>query len=238
MESLNYNKITNDRNYKTCKETNMKKVKLAELDTGERIQFGGINGEPLVWRIAEQNHKGFPKDTVTIITDRTIGNITFAPANPLDKNHDRRLYGSSRYKDSYVRHFVNSEEFIKAVFTEEEAKAIIETEVKIRQPYVDGSDVDTIVDRLFLLSTSEVGHKEEDEEGNIFELFKDGENRRVLDINGSYDWWWLRSAVVSYSYFVRIVSANGSTNGINAYAGHVGVRPACNLLSGNLVSKA
>jgi hypothetical protein len=216
----------------------MEMIKIAELKTGEKINFGRINGEPIIWRIAEQNHKGFPADTVTIITDRTIGSTTFAPANPLDKNHDRRLYGSNRYKDSYVRHFINSEEFIKAVFTEEDAKAIIETEVKIRQPDVDGSDVDIIVDRLFLLSASEVGHKEEDEEGNIIELFKNGKNRRATDIDGDMDWWWLRSAAVSHSYNVRNVDSDGSTSNNYAYHGYLGVRPACNLKISYPVSRA
>jgi hypothetical protein len=207
----------------------MEMVKIAELKIGEKIKFGRINGKSLIWRIAEQNHKGFPADTVTIVTDGTIGNITFAPANPLDKDHDRRLYGSNRYNDSYVRRYINSDEFINSLFTNEEAAAIIETEIKTRQPDVDGGGIDTDLDRLFLLSAPEVGHGEENEEGNIIELFKDGENRQTFDINGDNDWWWLRSAIVSFSSDVRNVHTGGSTYHHNAYHGNVGVRPACNL---------
>jgi hypothetical protein len=219
------------------KEKNMEKIKIADLGVGEKISFGHINGEPLIWRIAEQNHKGFPQDSVTIITDRTIGNITFAPANPLDKNHDRRLYGSNRYIDSYVRKFINSDDFIKSVFTPDEIEAIRGTEINVRQPNIDGGKIDTIFDLLFLLSESEVGNREEDEEGSILELFKERENIRALDIDGDPDWWWLRSALVSNSADVRGVATGGSTNANYAYNGAVGVRPACNLKISYLVSK-
>ena len=214
----------------------MEIVKIADLKTGERIQFGRIGGEPLIWRIAEQNHKGFPADTVTIITARTIGNNTFAPANPLDKIHDRRLYGSNRYKDSHIRHYINSDEFVKSILNPEEVEAIIATEIKIKAPDVDGGGIDTVFDRFFLLSASEVGHKDEDDEGSIIEFFKTN-SPRILDIDGSPDWWWLRSALVSSSYLVRTVYTDGSASSDGAYYGSGGVRPACNLLSGNLVSR-
>jgi hypothetical protein len=214
----------------------MERVKITDLKTGEKIQFGCIGGEPLIWRIAEQNHKGFPAGTVTIITDRTIGNNTFAPANPLDKIHDRRLYGSNRYKDSHIRHYINSDEFVKSIFNPEEVEAIIATEIKIKAPGVDGGGIDTVLDRFFLLSASEVGHEDEDDEGSIIEFFKTN-SPGILDIDGNPDWWWLRSALVSSSDDVRTVSAGGSADSNPADNGAVGVRPACNLLSGNLVSR-
>ncbi|MDR1046628.1 MAG: DUF6273 domain-containing protein [Treponema sp.] len=215
----------------------MERVQIAGLKLGEKISFGRTNGGPLVWRIAEQNHKGFPVDAVTIVTDRTIGNITFAPANPLDMDHDRRLYGSNRYKDSYVRHYMNSDEFIKAVFSADEAEAIIATELKIKQPGIDGGGIDVIRDRLFLLSASEAGHTEEDEEGSILELFKDSENLRALDIDGDPDWWLLRTPYASNSCHVRLVYTSGTLLDNDAYYGYFGLRPACNLPSGLLVSR-
>jgi hypothetical protein len=209
---------------------------MEKIKVGEKIVFGRINGEPLIWRIAEQNHKGFPPNSVTIITDRTIGNITFAPANPLDKNHERRLYGSNRYIDSYVRKYINSDDFIKSVFSTDEIDAIRGTEIKVKKPDVDGGGIDSVSDLLFLLSASETGHTEEDEEGSILEFFKEG-NHRALDIDGNRNWWWLRSAYVPYSYFARVVSTGGSTNNYGAYLGALGLRPACNLTISYLVSK-
>jgi hypothetical protein len=218
------------------KERDMEKVQIAELKIGDKITFGRINSEPLVWSIAEQNHKGFPAGTVTIVPVRTLGNITFAPANPLDKIRERRLYGNSRYKDSYVRRYINSDEFLKAVFSPEELDAVVETEIRVKQPDVDGGGIDVISDRLFLLSASEAGLDDDGAEGEAIELFKDDKNRCALDIDGDPDWWWLRSPYVSLSDYVRIVITDGSTSNNNAYNGNFGVRPACNLLSSNLVS--
>jgi hypothetical protein len=213
----------------------MEKVKIGELKIGEKITFGCINGGPLVWRIAAKNHKGFPENTVTIITDRTIGNITFAPADPLDKNHDRRLYGNNWYGDSYVRRLINSEKFIN-MFTNDELDAIIGTEIRTKRPDVDGGNLDTRLDYLFLLSASETGLKEDDEEGNLLELFRDKENLQAIDIDGNSDWWWLRTPYASNSYDVRNVLADGALRNNNACNGHKGLRPACNLSSDLLVS--
>jgi hypothetical protein len=214
----------------------MEKVKIAELKAGEKITFGRINGEPLIWRIAEQNHKSFPADTAVVVTDRTIGNITFAPANPLDKIRERRLCGNNRYKDSYIRRYINSDEFLKEVFGPEELESIVETELRVRRPDADGGGIDAVHDRLFLLSSSEAGLDDDGAEGEIIELFKDDKNRRALDIDRDPEWRWLRSPYVSSSYSVRLVPSGGSARSNHAYGGLIGVRPACNLLSSNLVS--
>jgi hypothetical protein len=232
-----FTEISREHNWQSKTKNNVGKIKIAKHKVGDTIQFGHINGEPLVWRIAEQNHKGFPEDTVTIITDRTIGSITFAPANPLDKNHDRRLYGTNRYKDSYVRRFINSLEFTNLVFDPEELHMIIDTKIKTRRPDVDGGGIDATFDRLFLLSASEAGHEEDDDEGSVLELFKDGKNRLALGIDGDPDWWWLRSALAEDSCIVHIVYTDGSVPSDLAYDGPLGVRPACNLKASYEIKK-
>jgi hypothetical protein len=215
----------------------VKRVEIGGIEIGGRIQFGNINGEPLIWRVAAKDHRGFPEGAVTIVTEGTIGNITFAPADPLDKIRERRFYGPNRYKDSYARRYINSDEFIKAVFSTGEIAAIARTEVKTKQPDIDGGGIDTVSDLLFLLSASEAGLEDEDGEGSLLELFKDAESRRARDIDGDYDWWWLRSADVSNSYYVRYVYSDGSENSSGAYTGHLGVWPACNLLSSAPVAR-
>jgi hypothetical protein len=216
----------------------MKQIEISKLQIGEKIEFGKYGDSPLIWVVADQNHGGFPADTVTIVSERTIGNTTFAPADPINKDHDRRLYGNNRYKDSFIRNYLNSIRFMEAIFNEKEINAIAETEVKTKQPEVDGQGIDLTTDRLFLLSASEVGLAQKDEEGSLVELFSDHLFRRVQDIDGDWDWWWLRSAYVSNSYLVRLVFTGGSADNNYAYSGRDGVRPACNLLSGYLVSSS
>ena len=214
----------------------MDKIRISDAKVGDKIQFGSINEIPLVWLIGELNHEGYPSDTVNIVTEGTIGNMAFAPGNPIDKIKERRLYGSNVYRDSYVRHRLNSDDFITAVFTKEEVAAIVETPLDTLLPDIDGGGVSPCIDRLFLFSASEVGLTEDDGEGSIIELFKDPRNRCAKDIEGDHDWWFLRSAIVSVSYNVRLVSYNGTASNLNAYSGSWGVRPACNLKSDYLVS--
>jgi hypothetical protein len=211
----------------------MKKSKIPDLKIGDRFEFGRINGAPLVWLAGEQNHKGYPDDSLLITTEGTIGNTTFNPANPLAKIKERRLYGSNRYAGSFVEKLLNSEEFLDAVFNKKERALIQMTEIRVKKPEVDGKGIDKLTAALFLLSLSEVGLTDKDEEGSIIELFKNGEYRKVRDINGDRDWWLLRSAYVSDSCYVRLVSADGSTNYYGAYGGAGGLRPALNL---NLLS--
>jgi len=62
-------------------------------------------------------------------------------------------------------------------------------------------------------------------------------NRHLLKPLGN--WWWLatpHSCLTSSSYTIRVVSSSGPLYYNNAYTGHIGVRPLCNLSSETLVS--
>jgi hypothetical protein len=209
-----------------------------DFKIGGKVKFGRINDEPITWLIGEQNHKGYPADTVTMIAERTLGNITFSVASPLHRNRDRRLYGSNHYIDSYARGYMNSDAFLNAVFSPEELAAIAETKIKTIQPDIDGGGLDFCNDRLFFLSASEVGFSGEDfhREGSIIELFKDTNFRRALDIDGEPDWYWLRTPYASSSSGVRLVGAGGALSSHSACYGYHGFRPACNLASDYLES--
>jgi len=214
----------------------MKKKKISELEPGNIIQFGRINKEPINWLVGEKDHEGFPSGSVTIVTHRTLGNITFGLTNPLEKEPYRRLYGSNRYRDSYVRKYMNSKEFLNTAFTKKEREAIVVTSVSTKTPDIDGDDFETCLDRLFLLSAIEVGLEGENGSESIIELFKKEVFCHALDINGDPDWWWLRTPYASNSCLVRHVNTSGTLNSYLAYNGNLGFRPACNLESDYLVS--
>jgi hypothetical protein len=83
-----------------------------------------------------------------------------------------------------------------------------------------------------------VGLEEDDTEGGMIELFKDAKNRIALDIDGKPDWWWLRTPYSASSRHVRRVNSDGTLSSLhNAYNGHFGLRPACNIKITYLVSK-
>jgi hypothetical protein len=213
-------------------------MKVSELKVAEKIKVGTIgNGEPIAWLVGAHGH--YQKGHTVIITENTLGNITFSPANPIDKIGDRRLFGNNRYFDSYVRKYLNND-FLKMVFTPGEIAAIAPTAIKAIRPQVDISGdekTDAMIDWLFFLSTAETGLEEENEEGRIIKLFRKASFRRALDINGAADWWWLRTPYASNSYNVRVVGTTGALANYSAYYGSRGLRPACNLVSNHLVSE-
>jgi hypothetical protein len=213
-------------------------MKVSDLKAAEKIKVGKIgNNEPLIWLVGAHGH--YQKGHTVIITENTIGNITFSPANPIDKDRDRRLYGNNRYYDSYIRKCLN-DTFLKTVFSPFETAAIAPTEIRAVKPDIDvlgsGEKIDAMTDMLFLLSASEAGLDEENEEGRIIKLFRNAPFRRALDIDGDADWWWLRTPYPSNSCVVRLVNTAGTLVSSSACHGVRGLRPACNLVSTHLVS--
>jgi hypothetical protein len=216
-------------------------MQLSNLKVADKIKFGKVGDEPIVWLIGAHAH--YAADKTVIVAERTLGNITFSPANPADENHDRRLRGNNRYKTSYVRKYINDSDFIKSIFVPDETEKIKATKIITIRPSIDIEDkknIDVTKDRLFLLSAVEIGLSEEIAESennphfendNTIKLFEKQEYRTALDIDGNPDWWLLRTPDASDSYLVRDVLTDGTLYYYTAYVGSRGLRPACNLVS-------
>jgi len=135
-------------------------------------------------------------------------------------------------------------------------KSLLDTTLKtVLNTVTDGGNYESITRKIFFASTTEVGLANENSiaEGSILSLFSANTNdcrkayptaECVADseytnssFNTSAAWyWWLRTSNSSNSRNVRIVHSSGSLNYYNAYSGHYGVRPLCNLSSDILVS--
>jgi hypothetical protein len=213
-------------------------MKVSEMKVADKIKVGKIGkDEPVIWLVGAHGH--YRKGITVIIAENTLGNITFSPANPVDKNEDRRLYGNNRYYDSYVRKYLN-DVFFKTVFSPFETAAITPVEIKAIKPAIDvsgnGEKIDVMADLVFLLSASEVGLDGENEEGRLIKLFKKTSRRRPRGVDGDADWWWLRTPDPSTPRGARYVNAVGALCSYDAYNGSRGLRPACNLASTHPVS--
>jgi len=131
--------------------------------------------------------------------------------------------------------------------------ALLSTSLTVVKADVDGGGTETVVDKVFLLSTTEVGLADENgvAEGSKLALFSDNTSRlaypTALCVSNSeytyaslktdFPWgWWLRTPNASSAPYVRRVFFDGSLYGSHARNGDVGVRPACNLPSSILVS--
>ena len=139
-------------------------------------------------------------------------------------------------------------------FSAQMKAALLDTTLTVAKATVDGGGSESVVDKVFLLSKQEVGLGSENSiaEGSRLALFSSDNSSRLCKptanavSNSTYNnsslsasqnwWWWLRSPYSSYSYYVRHVYTDGSSNYNDACSGYGGVRPALNLSSGILVS--
>jgi hypothetical protein len=130
--------------------------------------------------------------------------------------------------------------------------ALLSTSLTVVKPSIDGDGTETVVDKVFLLSATEVGLADEGyAEGSKLALFSDDKSRQTYptalcvsnseytstDLNTGSPWdWWLRTPDISNARFMRRVSVNGRRASSSPAYGNRGVRPACNLPSSILVS--
>jgi VCBS repeat-containing protein len=139
-------------------------------------------------------------------------------------------------------------------FTANELSKILDTTIRVvKNTVTDGGGSETVVDKVFLLSTTEVGLGNENDiaEGTPFTIFNSDASRisyataqciaNTLSSSKPADdstgwYWWLRTPSAGLSYGARYVHSDGTLSHYYAYHGHFGVRPALNLASDILVS--
>ena len=148
--------------------------------------------------------------------------------------------------------YTNEQGFLTG-FSQNFKNAIKETNLTVVKSLTDGGGSETVSAKVFLASTTEVGLANETgiAEGSKLALFSDDNSRKAYPTaeavsNSDYTsssfttsqpwYWWLRTPNASNSYNVRRVNTSGAMSSYNAYYGHFGVRPLCNLKSDILVS--
>lgn len=83
---------------------------LSTLAVGALVKDTGTlyNGKPIVWKIADKGHDGFPSGSVTMITDKIISLKCFDAIEASNSDSNRRSYGNNRYIYSNLRQWLNS----------------------------------------------------------------------------------------------------------------------------------
>lgn len=137
----------------------------------------------------------------------------------------------------------------------ENMKAALQTVTKrvAKNTVTDGGGYEDVVQKIFLLSTTEVGLANENSiaEGSIYALFNTASNRIAYptveavakseytntNLDASKPWhYYLRTPLSGNSYYARGVYSDGTLSNYNAYDGSSGVRPACVIPSSLYVS--
>ncbi len=272
---------------------------ITSLPVGAKIKLGTYKVEnstilPIIWRIIDKNHTGYPANSITLLTDKIIDLRGFDAKEPNNADSNRQKYGNNRYRTSNLRQWLNSGGAASSWwtaqnltdgttdtnnkdatpndagmsqltgyddipgflnnFTVNELSKILDTTLTVaKNTITDGGGSETVVDKVFLLSTTEVGLGNENDiaEGTPFTIFNSDASRisyataqciaNTLSSSKPADdstgwYWWLRTPIAGNSHSARYVYSDGTLNHDGAYYGNNGVRPALNLASDILVS--
>ena len=143
--------------------------------------------------------------------------------------------------------------FLSNFSTELKSKLLLTTLTVAKNSLTDGGGSETVQDKVFLLSETEVGLGNEGGivEGTPFSFFSNDSAIQAYPtseavsnsehksdyLNANKPWhWWLRTPYAPLEHYARRVYSSGSPSYVSAYDGSVGVRPALNLPSDILVS--
>lgn len=250
---------------------------LSALPIGAKVKEVGTtyNGQPITFVVAGKNH--YAANQVTLLTEKIISLKSFDGKEASNTDSNRKNYGNNRYSVSNLRQWLNSsaatwfaaqhtadappnstntsynpydtEKGFLANFSANLRNALQATNLTVaKNTAVDGGGSETVTDKVFLLSNTEVGLTNENSvaEGKLLALFSDNASRvayptveavanstyTTTNLASSKPWyWWLRTPHASYSNYERNVYTDGSLNYVYAYYGHYGLRPAVNLSS-------
>lgn len=239
-------------------------------------------GKPIVFQVIDKNHAGYPSNSVTLLTDKIITLKAF-DAKESGGDSYRVNYGNNRYSLSNIRQWLNKDTspwyvaqhsydnppnnanvwsnyneydaedgFLTNFSAELKAKLLLTT-LTVAKATVDGGGSETVQDKVFLLSKTEVGLGNENgiAEGTPFSIFNSDSARQAYptseavsnskytssSLNTSQSWyWWLRTPYAGSSSEARSVYSSGALSSGSACGGDIGVRPALNLPSDILVS--
>lgn len=84
--------------------------KLSDMPVGTLVKDIGTKyyGVPIVWKIADKNHSGYPANSVTLISDKILALKCFDANEPSNSDNIRKENGNSRYSISNIRQWLNS----------------------------------------------------------------------------------------------------------------------------------
>lgn len=241
------------------------------------------NGKPIVWQVGGHNHYASGQTVLVsekIITLKAFDAIEASNTDSNRKNYGNNRYAHSNLRQWLnsaaaswyaAQHSAdappnnsnvwnNSNEYDQEAgfltnFSSNLRNALIPTTLTVAKNTVtDGGGSETVTDKVFLLSNTEVGLANENNvaEGKLLPLFTTADSSRLAyptaeavskseytntNLAASKAWYyWLRSPYAGYSFLARNVLSSGALSNNSACNGYYGVRPALNLPSAILVS--
>ena len=140
-------------------------------------QVGSETAQPIVWMVADRNHKGYPANSVTLITEKII-DLRAYDASEEDEYGEEYYYGNYEYKLSNIHQWLNSDASAGGWysashsddmppdynvrpgflynFTTEERIALLPTTIPLQPLSTSGTSTESIVAKVFLPSAYEI----------------------------------------------------------------------------------
>ena len=171
-----------------------------EQKSFETYEFGHYNGQPIEWIILDQ------KDGKTLLLSKYV----------LDIMSYNNYYENVTWQSSTLRFWLNGDFYTASFDNSERSKIFLSTIINNDNSVYGTSGGNNTEDYIFLLSIDEAN-----------EYFDSDDARRTQDLNGSYEFWWLRSPG-HYSNLAANVSSFGNVyeGGNSVVNPYFGVRPA------------
>lgn len=169
---------------------------ISNLAVEAKVKFGNYKVEsealaPLIWKVADKNHSGYPANSVTLITESIIDLRGFDAKEPTNTDTNRQSYGNNRFSVSNIDQWLNDsgaswwaaahtydatpndagmsqptgyddKQGFKSYFTTDELAAVMDTTIRVvKNTVTDGGSYEDIVRKFYLASTTEVALENE-----------------------------------------------------------------------------
>lgn len=266
---------------KTANVTPIGGLLLSGLPVGTKIKDVNTRygGQVIDWIVASQNH--YAQGQTVLVAEKILTLKAFDTSEANNSNPERANFGNNYYRVSNIRQWLNSaynswytaqhsadapptnalswgnyneydsEYGFLTNFSESFRNALISTAINLEKGYLDGTGTETIRDKIFLLSSMEVG-LEITSEGKTLELFTSDTSRIGYPTTSAVSRseykdgitastpieWFLRTRDTSSYYKNLTVHSKGVKTISFTQLSKIGIRPALNISSSTIVSQA
>lgn len=241
------------------------------IEVSVKPEYQHYLGESIVWKVADKNHPGYPPNSVTLISDKIIALLPFDAKESTNPDTNRKNYGNNRYSVSNIRQWLNSNAKAGKWYSAQheydappsaanvtndpyESKAgflemldpaftsyLLPTTLTVEKPNLDSGGTETVTDKMFLASNTEVFGTENESK---FPLFTDAESRKAYCTQAAIDssnnpnkptvsnssWnWSLRTPKAVSSNISMIVTPTANLSEDTVYSSYNGIRPCCSI---------
>jgi len=164
---------------------------IGNLAVESKVKFGNYQVEsepaaPIIWKIPDKNHSGYPANSVTLFAESIIDLRGFDAKEPTNTDTNRQSNGNNRYSLSNLDQWLNDDGLnwwtathaydaaptdagltkpvgyddklgFKSNFTTEELAAVLDTTIRVAKNTVtDGGSYEDVVRKFFIPSTTEL----------------------------------------------------------------------------------